>query len=228
MEEEKIKAIQFKDNALNDLDICISKHIDKEEFKQSNNLSKWIKKFSKYHNVEKMYHENSLSKYKRGEIVQLDFGYNIGNEFGGLHFAIILNKKDNNKNGVLTVVPLTSKKRDYKYNISLKNEVYEKITENLNNLEKDINEYVSKIKLDKNLNELLVKEIEKFADFQIEIINESRDFIKIFNKESFALINQITTISKQRIYKRNYLGNVRISSSMLDTIDKEMSKFLLK
>ena len=48
-------------------------------------------------------------KYKRGSVVMVNFGTNIGYELSGNHFAIVLNKDDNNKNGLLTVIPLTSK-----------------------------------------------------------------------------------------------------------------------
>lgn len=49
-----------------------------------------------------------LSKYiifKRGNVVWVDFGFNIGNEFGGMHPAIILKNFDNE----LFVLPVSSK-----------------------------------------------------------------------------------------------------------------------
>ncbi|EUJ46192.1 type II toxin-antitoxin system PemK/MazF family toxin [Listeria fleischmannii] len=39
----------------------------------------------------------------------VDFGINVGHEMSGNHFAIVLNKNDSPKNGVLTVIPVTSK-----------------------------------------------------------------------------------------------------------------------
>lgn len=44
--------------------------------------------------------------FKRGNVVWLDFGFNIGNEFGGMHPAVILKNFDND----LFVVPISSKK----------------------------------------------------------------------------------------------------------------------
>ena len=44
--------------------------------------------------------------YKRGNVVWIDFGFNIGNEFGGIHPAVILKNFDND----LFVVPISSKK----------------------------------------------------------------------------------------------------------------------
>lgn len=44
--------------------------------------------------------------FKRGNVVWVDFGFNIGNEFGGMHPAIILK----NFNNELFVLPVSSKK----------------------------------------------------------------------------------------------------------------------
>lgn len=44
--------------------------------------------------------------FKRGNVIWIDFGFNIGNEFGGMHPAVILKNFDND----LFVVPISSKK----------------------------------------------------------------------------------------------------------------------
>ena len=44
--------------------------------------------------------------FKRGNVVWIDFGFNIGNEFGGMHPAVILKNFDMD----LFVVPISSKK----------------------------------------------------------------------------------------------------------------------
>lgn len=44
--------------------------------------------------------------FKRGNVVWIDFGFNIGNEFGGMHPGVILKNFDNE----LLVLPLSSKK----------------------------------------------------------------------------------------------------------------------
>ncbi|KRN01253.1 hypothetical protein FD13_GL001161 [Levilactobacillus senmaizukei DSM 21775 = NBRC 103853] len=66
--------------------------------------------------------------FKRGAIVNVDFGVNIGDELSGPHFAIILNKNDSPSRGVLTVLPLTS--HDHP------NEV--KLTDTIRNLSSDM------------------------------------------------------------------------------------------
>ena len=44
---------------------------------------------------------------RRGNVVWIDFGFNIGNEFGGMHPAVILKNLDSE----LFVLPLSSKKQ---------------------------------------------------------------------------------------------------------------------
>ena len=47
-------------------------------------------------------------------------------------------------------------------------------------------------------------------------------------KDSIALINQITTASKQRIFKDTARRNVKISNKYLDLIDKQIIKYFTK
>lgn len=78
-----------------------------------------------------------LSKYvilKRGNVVWIDFGFNIGNEFGGIHPAIILKNFDND----LFVLPVSSqkpieyKKIEEKYNSN--NITFKELEEQKNNI----------------------------------------------------------------------------------------------
>lgn len=52
-------------------------------------------------------------RYKRGQIVLIDFSPSMGSELRGKHFAIVITKKDSPNNGVLTVIPLSSKEKPY-------------------------------------------------------------------------------------------------------------------
>ena len=52
------------------------------------------------------------------------------------------------------------------------------------------------------------------------IIEKEQKYIEKMEKDSIALINQRTTISKQRIFKDTVRRNVKISSESLNLIDK--------
>ena len=81
-------------------------------------------------------------------------------------------------------------------------------------------------------------ELEKIEDISINIKNiiekEQKYIYKMeeeickMQKDSIALINQITTVSKQRIFKDIVRRNVRVSSEALDLIDKQIIKFFTK
>lgn len=71
----------------------------------------WLQKENN-HNLPKYYRV-----FQRGTIVMVNFGVQLGAEFSGNHFAVVLNKKDNKYNPVLTVVPLSSKEKRWYANL---------------------------------------------------------------------------------------------------------------
>ncbi|WP_367377479.1 type II toxin-antitoxin system PemK/MazF family toxin [Enterococcus gilvus] len=74
-------------------------------------LPQWLLSQSLYLKDERTRGKKNFKVFKRGTIVYVDFGINVGNELSGNHFAIVLNNFDNKKNGVLTVVPISSKRK---------------------------------------------------------------------------------------------------------------------
>lgn len=92
-------------------------------------LDEWLYKKSRlllHESIELENHkETKYRVYKRGTIIKVDFGVNLGSEMSQVHFAIVLNKFDNPNNNILTVLPLTSK--ESKYNLNLEKLVIEKM-----------------------------------------------------------------------------------------------------
>ena len=95
-----------------------NKKIDKYNYER---LNKQLKNIVKNNYVLKknnyIFNNTNISKedtmlltkkvlLKRGNVVWIDFGFNIGNEFGGMHPAIILKNFDNE----IFVLPISSKK----------------------------------------------------------------------------------------------------------------------
>ena len=225
--EEKNNAIIHKDNSLNRLDLSFLKHIELNEYKKSELLAYWIHDFSVYHDEEKTFNIAKSGIYSRGDIIKVNLGFNIGNELGGLHYCIVLNKYDNTRNGTLNVIPLTSRKDNKKYDsssVNLGKELY--------------NVFQKKIENEKQKLQQILNELEKIENVPINIqniIEKEQKYIKKMEREiykmqkdSIALINQITTISKQRIFKDIIRRNVKISSQCLDLIDKQIIKFFTK
>lgn len=231
MNEDKIKlknnVILHKDNSLNRLDLSFLKHIELSEYKKSELLAYWIHDFAEYHDEERTFNIAKSGIYSRGDVIKVNLGFNIGNELGGLHYCIVLNKYDNTRNGALNIIPLTSRKDNKKYDsssVNLGKELY--------------NIFQCKIEKEKlKLQEILV-ELEKIENVSINIQNtiekEQKYIAKMekeigkMKKDSIALINQISTISKQRIFKDTARRNVKISNASLDLIDKQIIKFFTK
>ena len=231
MNEEEIElknnAIIHKDNSLTRLDLSFLTHIELSEYKKSDLLAYWINDFAEYHDQERTFNIAKSGVYSRGDVIKVNLGFNIGNELGGLHYCIVLNKYDNTRNGTLNVVPLTSRKDDKRYDLSTVN------------LGKELyNIFQAKIDKEKEKLQQILNELEKIEDIPINIqniIEKERKYIEKMEqeiskmkKDSIVLINQITTISKQRIYKDVVRRNVKISSQSLDLIDEQIIKFFTK
>ena len=102
-------ALQTLRDFLND---CLSSN-DSRESKRASLLSYWIKNY-----IQMLRHERpqSYRRFQRGDVVKVDFGFRIGSEHGGLHYAVILNANDSRRAPVVTVVPLTSLKSEEQRN----------------------------------------------------------------------------------------------------------------
>lgn len=225
--EFKNNAIIHKDKSLNRLDLSFLKHIELSEYKKSELLAYWIHDFAVYHDEERTFNIAKSGIYSRGDVIKVNLGFNIGNELGGLHYCIVLNKYDNTRNGALNVIPLTSRKDNKKYDsssVNLGKELY--------------NVFQKKIEKEKQKLQQILNELDKIEDIPINIqniiekekkyIEKMEDEISKMKQDSIALVNQITTISKQRIFKDTVRRNVRISNESLDLIDKQIIKFFTK
>lgn len=220
---KKDNAISHKNNSLNRLDLSFLKHIDLNELKTCHLLAYWINDYANYHDEERTFDTTKLITFKRGRIIKVNLGFNIGHELGGLHYCIVLDKHDNPKNGTLNVIPLTSKK-DKKYpksSIDLGNEIYNSLNDIYSVKIKELSTKYTDIW------SLPSEQVKQFTD-DYNYVKKMKDEITKMKKGSIALINQITTISKQRIFDDDILRNVRLSKESLDLLDKSIIKFFTK
>lgn len=264
-----------KDTALNELDKLLADLIASSDVhlqKKASLLSYWMQKYTQYIREEDSFDPTKLKSYKRGDIVKLNFGFNVSSEYGGLHYAIVVNKANARNSPVLTVIPLTSPKVGdsvHPNDLFLGNEIYrslkikyDTISQNLQREREEIKKFQqifdSHIKLidekfDKydenptqNANDLL--EIKKHLDdakklqaewekkekynaeasAQLEKIGAE---IKRMKTGSIAVVDQITTVSKMRIYDpRNahgVLSGVRLSPDSLDKVNNKLKELFI-
>lgn len=92
-----------------------------DDLKRSYNYYAWLTKKTQLIIDEPNYMCNDYDKLNRGSVFWIEFGFNVGNEFGGRHPAIILRKTGNS----IFVIPLSSQEPSKIKNYHVKvNRVY--------------------------------------------------------------------------------------------------------
>lgn len=207
---------------------------------KADKLSYWIEDWTTFLKFESKFSPSSLRRYKRGEIIKAHLGFNVGSEEGGLHYCVVIDKKNSKNSPVVTVVPLTSvkSKTDLHHlhlgDIFIGNELFTNLNSKINYTNKILASRLNDLKdsID-NLTFDAPKEQRDKIDSDLALCKKDLDLFKRMKKEvskmkigSIALVSQIRTISKIRIYdpKTNYdiLSGVKLSSDKLDLIDKEI------
>lgn len=254
-----------KKAAIGKLDNLLRKYIysgDEKQLKKANLISYWLENFSNYVSFEEQFDPTRIINYSRGNVIRLNFGFNIGKEFGGLHYAVVLDNDSKHRSEVITVVPLSSTdgKQVHPNSVDLGSELYEKASVRQKNLRESIQrdmEQVDKLlditdttlkvfhensaklppelpsNLTKSLDELI--EAKKILDpLKVELQNQMRTItkndeeVKKMKVGSMAVTNQITTVSKQRIYvpKRaeDFLYDISLSPSAMDKINQKLKE----
>lgn len=234
--------------------------MDSLDSKHQELMAYWIRDYVRFLQRESSTDFSKLIRYKRGSIVKAHLGYRIGSEEGGLHYAIILDVHNDRKSPIATIIPLTSIKPNtdlghlHRSNVSLGDEVYQALNQKLISVQSDMAKIMKNLeaKLDKlektPLNPLsedfMVQYAERRTELtilrqQIDLWKKKDQFASKMSNEiakmkcgSIALVGQITTISKIRIYDPLYpshvLANVRVSTQALDLLDNKLKELFLK
>lgn len=177
-------------------------------------LPEWVLSEANYFEKEIMSPTKNHKIYKRGSLVFIDFGINVGNELSGNHFAIVLNKFDSFKNGVLTVIPVSSKNNIF--SVELDGFISDK---SLSKLEKIADGIAREIQ------ELTATSEERLSIIKkkTEELNAVISMYSKFDKVSYAKCLDIRTISKDRIQRINSydpVGKIFVSNETLNKIDR--------
>lgn len=213
-------------------------------------ISKWISQYTNYISYEEKFTPYRLINYKRGDIVFVNFGFNIGSEFGGEHYAVVIDKNNDRNSSTVTVVPLSSYKPEkelHKNDLYLGNELFEKLSLKLRTLtpqlrEKSVNNELllnlvkDKRALNSDLDELdaLLTKLEKENDQlsrELDKAESIKNELLTLKQGSIAKIQQITTISKMRIYNpkntSDPLYGIRFSEKTMKLINTKLKEFYI-
>lgn len=243
MEKEQLKSqklsnnnddiIVHLDNSIRALNSVYQNYMDNiNTIDKADKLAYWIEDYSNYLNFEKEFNPLFLKTYSRGDVIKVNLGYNIGNEEGGLHYCIVVDKHNSKSSGILTVIPLTSDKGKKLHfsEVNLGNEIFLKFNEKCNKLSLTLSNKINELAV-KNINDVLLTELNKLTE-DIRTLNKIKEELNKMKKGSIAMVSQITTISKQRIYDPQKTGDIlsglRISDESLDLINKKMKQLFIK
>lgn len=213
--------------------------MDDEGNKRSDKIAQWIESWVKYLKIEQVFNPRSIQALKRGSIVYADFGFNVGREYGGLHYAIVLNKTDARSNHLLHVLPLTSVKEttdisNLKYfQFLIGNEVFRLLVNKANQKIIELTELYDRFsKKDDELNnravmvEALIEDNKKTLEILKKLPNSDIDDSSI---EQLQTINKNLDFTSDQLYKiRQEKKENAILRSELEEKLEYANKFILK
>lgn len=190
----------------------------------------WLNDYIEYLKAEETFNPSMNITYKRGQIIFVNFGYRIGNELGGNHYAIVIDVKNSRHSKTVTVVPLKSRKdKETKYSSiyhvplgsQVKDLLYAKASTIMND---NFDKVLTASQNIENIN-LSKKDINNIKRNQ-RIASKILDYTQSLKDESVADIGQIITISKQRIQHpckvNDVLTGIILSQELMNLIDEKI------
>ncbi|HFD2031569.1 TPA: type II toxin-antitoxin system PemK/MazF family toxin [Clostridium perfringens] len=166
--------------------------------KQQKILTYWLNDWNeRFLSKEQEFNPKELIKYKKGNIVKVHLGYNVSSEQGGLHYGLVMDNNNNKNSNVITIIPIRSLE-DYENEetINERFEVYlgkALLTDKIDYTKKEL----QKIDRDLECTDMTSLEFSNLKKRKAFLLKE----LKKLNKGSIAIVSQIRTISKMRIYE---------------------------
>lgn len=193
----------------------------------------WLRNYLRYIKQEETFNPKYFPQFKPGDIVKVDFGFGIGSEFGGLHYAIVL-APSNSKNSTVTVAPLRSLKPAkespktlYKSDVYLGTELFTILLDRSGKMLDKCSAFVHEVE-NADRKAMTDKDIARFQK-QLDEAKDLLDKHNIIMKEvsrlnsgTVAIVSQIRTVSKIRIqnprHSKDALYNMRVDKQATDKI----------
>lgn len=210
-------------------------------------ISYWIKNYTDMINTEKHFEASRLPKYPRGTVLSVDFGFRIGNELGGRHFAVVVDNHNDIKSNIITVLPMTSKKSNTRISrftyqlefdlINLYQEKFDKLTNLHHSKLQQISTGIENVLVRENADLSGKSELDRLLSESHKVFQAIKNLETIkaemskLKSGSIVNLSQIVTISKQRILNpkqsKDALSGIRLKPNDLDNINKKLEKLFL-
>ena len=201
----------------------------------------WLKQYLTFIRNEKTFNASYLPRFQRGQVVFINLGFRIGHELGGPHYGVVLDNDNRKKDGLITVVPMISKKPrhveqgvkpwEYELPIPISQLVFQKAVKQLD-ISPDspiLHDVLDSVHTLSSMDEQTQrKQIPAFLKAFEQKLHQRIDpliaFAEKMNKGSIVDTHQIVTVSKQRIItptKRNdHLYGICIPPDIMSKICK--------
>ncbi|MCO8220651.1 type II toxin-antitoxin system PemK/MazF family toxin [Streptococcus suis] len=221
----------------------IFKKESQSSFNKTRHLPTWLyEKALLLRKERRRYRSGYTPKYKvypRGALIFVNFGVNIGAELSNYHWAIVLNNFDSPKSPKLTVIPISSKSNKFSVKIdgliSKKSEKF--LTTSLLQKQKEFYSYREKIHAANHGEFTTLDELEEYFKKQENYFTDNEKIKEVaatyqrYNKTSYAMCKDITTISKDKVMAINEFdpcGKIKVSSQTLDAVEEKIRQNIFK
>lgn len=245
--------IKHKKNSIRLLNNTLEYYLSEGEhqnLKKAQLISKWILEFSNFIRFEDNFDPKKNIAYKRGDIIKVNFGFNIGSELGGVHYAVVIDNNNRHSSDTLVVIPLSSykiEKNIYERDLFIGSEFFSLMVSRnkklIDDAEKSRDELIKIISVLKNtnasetnsdeLNKLILDFDKQKSIFEkkIEASKKCLDEVTMMKEGSIVKIEQIRTISKMRIWDpkktRDILYGIHLSDSTMNKINDKMKELFI-
>ena len=246
----------LRDRAL----LSLRTFLDSLDEKKGKLLAYWVYDYVRFLKKEQSFDPQKLVRYKRGSIVKVHLGYRVGSEEGGLHYAVVVDVENAKTSPVATVIPLTSIKphtnlaKLHHSKLLLGTEIFDLLKEKIKaeieettrlttsllkkaeaeqslEVDPDAPDAKTQTEMQRRLSNALEREVYALNEKLAHCLTLDKEIQKM-KPGSIALVGQITTISKIRIYDPLYpsdtLTSIRLSDETMDKLDEKMRALFTK
>ncbi|MDO4983023.1 MAG: type II toxin-antitoxin system PemK/MazF family toxin [Eubacteriales bacterium] len=157
-------------------------------------LSDWISQWSTFITSESAFEPEKMGFLKRGTLLLVNFGFNVGCETGGVRFAVVIENNNNSRNGTIVVVPLSSLPHD-----KCRDDLYESEVYLGEIIEGDEHESYAKVKQIRTISKMRI--LKRAQDSDGKDIKLSEEFLDEIDNVLLKCLTKTEKFSKRIVDK---------------------------